>query len=58
MEGEIRKGTAYGSNVQFIRTMSWEKQNEEMNQGTNVYAKLQLSIKRYANDIFVICGLA
>ena len=55
MEGEIGKGTAYGSNVQFIRTMSWEKQNEEMNQGTNVYAKLQLSIKRYANDIFVIC---
>jgi hypothetical protein len=45
MEGEIETRTAYGSNVQFIRTLFWEKQNEEMNQETLALANLQLSTK-------------
>jgi len=58
MEGETGTGTAYGSNVQFIRTFLWGKKNEEMSQGIKAYAKVQLSIKRYTKDIFVECGLA
>jgi hypothetical protein len=40
MEGEIGTRTTYGRNVKFIRTLFWEKQNEEMNQETKAYAKL------------------
>jgi hypothetical protein len=58
MEGEIGTGTAYGSDVHFIRKFFWEKQNEEMNQETKIYAKLQLSNKRYTKENSVICGRA
>ena len=57
MEGEIGRGTAYGSNVQFIRTLFWEKQNEEMIQGTKIYDKLELIIKRYTKVCEVLTGL-
>jgi len=57
MECEIGTGTAYGSNVQFIRTLFLKKQNEEMDQKAKSYAKLQLSNKRYTKENCVKCGL-
>jgi len=57
MDGETGTGTAYESNLHFIRTVFLEKQNEEMCQGTKIYAKLQLSSKIYTKEQRVKCGL-
>ena len=56
MEDEIGTATTYGSVIQFMRTFFEEKQNEEMNQETKAYAKLQLGTKRYMKENCMKCG--